>query len=85
MESGIYLMAHKSGLEGRGASGRRPTLQTHASDGERGHTDLQARPPRPLPCPRAPLPGHQARSLPPRPPPSLGGGGCVDSHGTMGG
>ena len=77
MESGIYLTAHKSGLKGRGASGRRLTLQTHASDGERGHTALQARPPRPLPCPepRSLLPGHQARSLPPRPPPSLVGGG----------
>lgn len=77
MESGIYLTAHKSGLKGRGASGRRLTLQTHASDGERGHTALQARPPRPLPCP-------EPRSLATRPAPyprgllpPWGGGGAV--------
>ena len=36
MASGIYLMAHKSGLEGRTASGSRPALQIYAPDGETG-------------------------------------------------
>lgn len=83
MESGIYLMAHKSGLEGRGASGRRPTLQTHASDGERGHTALQARPLRPPPCPRAPSLATRPASYPQGLLPPWGS--CADSHGTTGG
>lgn len=36
MESGIYLMAHKSGLEDCSASGQRPKLQIHASDESAG-------------------------------------------------
>lgn len=55
MESGIYLMAHKSGLEGLNASGRRPKLQIHASDESAGIR----------PCrhdPRGPLPPWDVRS-----------------------
>lgn len=40
MQSGTYLMAHKSGLEGRAASGMRPRLQIYAPDGRTWATQL---------------------------------------------
>lgn len=49
MESGIYLMAHKSGLEDRSASGRRPKLQIHASDESAGVRPCKHDPRGPLP------------------------------------
>lgn len=69
MESGIYLMVHKSGLLGPLVPQDGPTPRPHASDGERTHT-----------APKAPPAPRPSQSLRPSPP-----WGCADSHGTMGG